>query len=67
MPATVSYGEAFAIGTPDAARIATVRWIRLSSVTHSFNQSQRSALAPRDFGVPSREYGNTVMVSDWTL
>src|SRR5262245_15452146 len=41
-PAVVSYGQAFAIETPDAASIVTVRWIRLSSVTHSFNQSQRS-------------------------
>ena len=41
-PATVSYGEAFEIETPDAAGIATVRWIRLASVTHSFDQSQRS-------------------------
>jgi hypothetical protein len=41
-PAVVSYGQAFPIDTPDASGIATVRWIRLSSVTHDYNQSQRS-------------------------
>jgi hypothetical protein len=41
-PSLVSYGQAFPIETPDATRITTVRWIRLSSVTHSFNESQRS-------------------------
>jgi hypothetical protein len=40
-PDSVSYGETFVVGTPDAARIARVTWIRLSSVTHSFNQTQR--------------------------
>jgi len=45
-PATVSYGQAFPIETPDASRIATVRWIRLSSVTHSFNESQGSNTLP---------------------
>jgi hypothetical protein len=45
-PSRVSYGQAFPIGTPDASRIATVRWIRLSSVTHSFNESQRSNRLP---------------------
>jgi hypothetical protein len=60
-PATVSYGEAFLIETPEAAGIAAVHWIRLSSVTHSFNENQRMnrltftvtraglfAIAPRD-------------------
>jgi hypothetical protein len=40
-PVSVSYGEAFAVQTPDAARIAWATWIRLSSVTHAFNQNQR--------------------------
>jgi hypothetical protein len=46
VPALVSYGQAFPIETPDAARITTVRWIRLSSVTHAFNESQRSNTLP---------------------
>ena len=40
-PSTVSYGEAFLIETPEAAGIAAVHWIRLSSVTHAFNENQR--------------------------
>jgi hypothetical protein len=45
-PTEVSYGEAFLVETPHAADIATVRWIRLSSVTHSFNENQRSNVLP---------------------
>ena len=40
-PAAVSYGQSFFVETPDAASIAKVTWIRLSSVTHAFNQNQR--------------------------
>ena len=40
-PTTVTYGETFFVETPDAMDIATVNWIRLSSVTHAFNQNQR--------------------------
>jgi hypothetical protein len=37
----VGYGETFFIETPDAERIVRVNWIRLSSVTHAFNETQR--------------------------
>jgi len=40
-PEQVGYGETFTVKTPDAAGVAQVTWIRLSSVTHAFNQSQR--------------------------
>jgi len=40
-PAEVSYGQAFAVQTPAAASIVRATWIRLSSVTHAFNQNQR--------------------------
>jgi hypothetical protein len=40
-PATVRYGQSFLVETPDAANIGAVRWIRLPSVTHSFNENQR--------------------------
>lgn len=40
-PALASYGQPFAFDTPDAATIDAVTWIRLSSVTHSFNMNQR--------------------------
>jgi hypothetical protein len=40
-PATIGYGQTFAVQTPDAASIAKVRLIRLSSVTHSTNMNQR--------------------------
>jgi hypothetical protein len=39
-PARVTYGTTFTIGTPNAASIARGTLIRLSSVTHTFNQSQ---------------------------
>lgn len=40
-PAEVSHGQTFAVVTPDAANVARVTLIRLSSVTHAFNQNQR--------------------------
>jgi hypothetical protein len=40
-PALVAYGQTFSVGTPNAADIAKVTWIRLSTVTHSTNMSQR--------------------------
>jgi hypothetical protein len=45
-PATVGYGETFWVSTAEAAGITKVTWIRLGSVTHAFDQSQRfNALA----------------------
>src|SRR5262249_1126516 len=38
-PASVSYGQTTLIGTSDT--IAKVSWIRLSAVTHAYNQDQR--------------------------
>ena len=38
----VSYGETFAVATPNAAQITDVRWIRLGSVTHAFDMSARA-------------------------
>lgn len=40
-PANVTYGQRFTVGTPQAAAVTRVTWVRLSSVTHSFNQDQR--------------------------
>jgi len=40
-PTAVSYGVPFVVKTTSAADIAKVTWIRLSAVTHSFNQNQR--------------------------
>ena len=40
-PATMTYGSTFTVGTPDAGSISKVSLLRLSSVTHSFNQNQR--------------------------
>ena len=45
-PPTVSYGGSFAIGTPDAATITSVTLIKLSSVTHTFNMTQRITKLP---------------------
>jgi hypothetical protein len=43
-PTSVVYGQAFTVKTASAGSIAKVTWIRLSAVTHSFNQSQRMNL-----------------------
>jgi hypothetical protein len=40
-PASVTYGQTFFVQTPDAENITQVTWIRLSTVTHTFNESQR--------------------------
>lgn len=39
---TVTWGEIFTVTTPNAAQITQVRWIRLGSVTHAFDASQRA-------------------------
>lgn len=39
-PAKISYGGAFNVQTPDAGTVTRGNLIRLSSVTHAFNQSQ---------------------------
>lgn len=40
-PTAVKYAQVFTVKTTSASTIAKVTWIRLSAVTHSFNQSQR--------------------------
>ena len=40
-PSGVAYGERFTVETPNAAQITQVTWVRLGSVTHSFDQNQR--------------------------
>jgi galactose oxidase-like protein/Big-like domain-containing protein/Kelch motif protein len=39
-PSRVAYGQSFFVPTPEATTISKVTLLRLSSVTHSFNQSQ---------------------------
>jgi hypothetical protein len=39
---TVSYGGTIGVVTPNAAQITEARWIRLGSVTHAFDMSQRA-------------------------
>ena len=41
-PASVGYGGTIAVTTPNAAQITGARWIRLGSVTHAFDMSQRA-------------------------
>ena len=41
-PASVSYGQTFSVGTPNAAQITGARWIRLGSVTHAFDAGARA-------------------------
>lgn len=40
-PAVVTYGETFAVQTPNAENVTGVSLIRLASVTHAFDQNQR--------------------------
>jgi hypothetical protein len=40
-PTSVTYGQTFLVQTPEAANISRVTWIRLPSVTHSFDMNQR--------------------------
>lgn len=40
-PAKIAYGEAFDVETPAPNEISQISWIRLPSVTHSFDQNQR--------------------------
>jgi hypothetical protein len=40
-PNSVTYGQVFTVRTPSAASVAKVTLVRLSAVTHSFNQNQR--------------------------
>jgi hypothetical protein len=42
-PATISHGQTFSVATPDAASISKVTLLRLSSVTHGFDQNQAFA------------------------
>ena len=39
---TVGYGQTFKVNTAYAGQITQVRWIRLGSVTHAFDASQRA-------------------------
>jgi hypothetical protein len=52
-PDVISYGQTFTVETPDAARIVKATWIRLSSVTHAFNQNQRMNYLPVTAGTAS--------------
>jgi galactose oxidase len=40
-PGTAKYGADFTVETPTPAAIKRVTWVRLSSVTHAYNQNQR--------------------------
>lgn len=40
-PDSVAYGERFAVATPRPNDVGRVSWVRLPSVTHSFDQDQR--------------------------
>jgi galactose oxidase len=40
-PTNVAYGQTFDVATPAPNEISQVSWIRLPSVTHSFDQNQR--------------------------
>jgi len=41
VPLSVTYGQMVTVTTTDPTNITKATWIRLSSVTHSFNQNQR--------------------------
>ena len=37
----MTYGQTFTVATPNPDQVGQVNWLRLSSVTHSFNTGQR--------------------------
>lgn len=41
-PTTIGYNQKLTVTTPNAGQITAVRWIRLGSVTHAFDASQRA-------------------------
>jgi hypothetical protein len=41
-PSSVGYNQEFSVSTPNAAQVTDARWIRLGSVTHAFDMSQRA-------------------------
>jgi hypothetical protein len=45
-PTSVGYNQTFSVSTPNAAQIMDARWIRLGSVTHAFDMSQRANTLP---------------------
>ena len=51
-PATIHYGDAIAIKTPDAAAIQWVNLIRPGMTTHSFNGEQRLVDVPFHLQLP---------------
>jgi hypothetical protein len=60
-PSTVGYGQTFTVTTPNAAQVTEVRWIRLGSVTHAFDQSARAntlTFTPGPTGVSVTAPGN---------
>ena len=45
-PAAVTYGETFQVSTPNVGQVVKVRFIRLGSATHSFDQNARAMMLP---------------------
>ncbi len=45
-PPVVGYGESFFVATPDAGQVVRATLVRLSSVTHGFDQDQRFVELP---------------------
>ena len=41
VPAKLTYGATFTVGTASAAQITKVMLVRLSAVTHAFDMNQR--------------------------
>jgi galactose oxidase-like protein/Big-like domain-containing protein len=41
-PTSVGYGQTFAVATPNAAQVTTVRWTHIGTVTHAFDFGQRA-------------------------
>lgn len=52
-PATIGYGQPFTVQTDQAASISKVTLIRLTSVTHAFNENQRLNTLPFTRGTGS--------------
>ncbi len=52
VPSTIGYGQTLPVQSPEAASIAKVTLIRITSVTHAFNENQRLSVLSSKPGPP---------------
>ena len=72
-PGELAYGAQFSIATPNASAVAQVNLVKLGSMTHAFNQSQRfirlsfSAAADKSLTAVAPANGNIAQPGHYML